>query len=72
MIRLDVTLRKSEEQIALEEEIERLTNVIKSKENEIKRMSEFAALYLVSLDQLKEAKERLDKAGMDSSFIKLR
>ena len=72
MIRLDVTLRKAEELTAQEEEIARLNGVIISKENEVRKMSEYAALYISSLDQLKRAKRMLDDAGLDSSFIKLR
>lgn len=72
MIRLDVTLRKAEELTAQEEEIARLNGVIISKENEVRKMSEYAALYISSLDQLKRAKRMLDDAGLDSSFIKIR
>lgn len=72
MIRLDVTLRKAEELTAQEEEIKRLNDVLISKEKEIHQMSDYAARYIQSLDQLKRAKRLLDDAGLDSSFIKLR
>lgn len=72
MIKLDVTLRKAEELTAQEEEIERLLGVIKSKEDEVRRMSEYAVLYIQTFDQLKRAKQVLDNAGLDSSWIKLR
>lgn len=72
MIRLDVTLRKAEELTAQEEEIARLNAVLISKDEEVRRMSAYAALYLQAFDQLKRAKQILDSAGLDSSFIKLR
>lgn len=71
MIRLDVTLRKAEEMTSLEAEIKRLQKVIASKDEEIRRMSEYAAISIRYLDQLKLARQILDGAGLDSSFIKL-
>lgn len=72
MIHLDVTLRKAEELTAQEKEIDRLNAVLISKDEEVRRISEYAALYLAAFDQLKRAKQLLDEAGIDSSFIKLR
>lgn len=72
MIHLDVTLRKADEMTAQEQEIQRLNNVLISKDEEIRRMSAYAALYLQAFDQLKMAKQMLDSAGLDSSFIMLR
>lgn len=72
MIKLDVTLRRCDEIADLEDEIARLNDVILSKEQEIHRMGEFGALYLQAFDQLKQAKLKMDEAGLDTSFIKLR
>lgn len=72
MIKLDVTLRRCEEIAEMEAEIARLNDVLRSKEREITRLGEFGALYLQTFDQLKRAKQVLDQAGLDSSFIKLR
>ena len=69
---LDVTVRNADEMSEQEQEISRLLRVIKGKDMEIQKLSEFANLYLHSLDQLKLAKKMLDQAGLDSSFIKLR
>lgn len=71
MIKLDVTLRKAEEMTSLETEIERLHKALEQKDEEIRRMSEYAAISIRYLDQLKLARQLLDKAGLDSSFIRL-
>lgn len=71
MFKLDVTLRRAEELTSLEEEIERLHGELRSKEDEIRRMGQYAAISLRYMDQLKLARQLLNDAGLDSSFIQL-
>ena len=66
--RLDVTYRKAEDVVKLEEEL-------KAKEKEIERLtvamyrfSQYAQLNMRLTDELRAAKDALDDAGLDSSF----
>lgn len=69
IVHLDVTFRKAEDVIKLEEEL-------KAKQKEIERLTvgfyrfaQYAAQNLRLLDELRAAKDALDKAGIDSGFI---
>lgn len=69
ILHLDVTFRKAEDVIKLEEEL-------KAKEKEIERLqvamyrfAQYAAQNLRLIDELRAAKDALDDAGLDSSFI---
>lgn len=72
MIHLDITMRNCEELHERDEEIMRLNAVLISKEQEIHRMSDFAVLYLNTLDQLKRARAEMKDAGLDVSWIRIR
>ena len=71
IIRLDVTYRKADEMLELENKIRQLENKIDRMDTDIHRFSLYAAQNLQLLDDLRTAKTMLDDAGLDSSFIKL-
>ena len=69
IVHLDVTFRKAEDVLKLEEEL-------KAKEKELERLqvgfyrfAQYAAQNLRLMDELRAAKDALDSAGLDSSFI---
>lgn len=71
IIHLDVTYRKAEEMVELENKIKQLENKIDRMDVDIHRFSLYAAQNLQLMDDLRYAKTMLDNAGLDSSFIKL-
>lgn len=71
MIHLDVTLRKSDEIEALEEECAQLRAKLEQKDREIAQMASYAELSLRYADQLREARRLLQHAGLEHSFIQI-
>lgn len=72
MFRLEVVVRNVDEIAQLTGEIESLKAQLVKKEQEIHRIGLYASLSIGYIDQLKRCKAVLDRAGLDSSFIKLR
>lgn len=71
-LHLDVTVRNAEELEELEQRIAELETQLERKNQEVWQMSKYAALSLRLTDQLKEARARMRKSGLDASFIDLR
>lgn len=69
VLRLDVTLRKAEDVAKLEEQIKEKDKQIARLSAEVFRFSQYASANLRLYDELRAAKDALDAAGVDSSFI---
>lgn len=71
MIKLEVNVRDVEEIRLLHSQIDDLVRQLKDKQNEVYRMAQYADKYLAAIDMLQEARTALDRAGVDSSFIRI-
>lgn len=71
MIKLEVNVRDVEEIRLLHSQIEDLKCQLDNKQNEVYRMAQYADKYLAAVDMLQEARTALDRAGVDSSFIRI-
>lgn len=69
---MDVTLRRSEELLALEERVRQLEALVQRRDQEIVVMGGYASTCLVLRDQLHAAAKIMRKAGLDTSWIDFR
>lgn len=69
MLHLHVTLLKPDEVDELEAQLQALHDLVKIKDREISRLSQYAELNLRYLDIINEARRRLVVMGEDVSWI---
>ena len=66
---LDITYRKAEDVAKLEAEVKEKEKQIARLSTDIYRFSQYAAKNLRLMDELRYARDLLEEAGLDTSFI---
>ena len=66
---LDVTLRKAEDIVKLEAEVKEKEKQIARLSADVYRFSQYASRNLRLMDELRLARDLLEEAGLDTSFI---